>query len=219
MSLGADVAPSLTGGAPAQARQLRAQGRRTLRRLLDAAIVVLDRRGYHAARVDDIVKLARTSHGTFYLYFSSKEDMFRALVADVTEEMRQLAESLPPIGSNKAGFDELRRWLDRFYGIYEHYHPVIRAWTESNPQNPELARTGARVLRRFARQLERRVEEHDPSPVSDPATASLAMVSMLERVSYYAVVGMVPVEREVLLDTLAGILHVGVFGGARRRGR
>ena len=217
MSLGADVAPSLTGGAPAQARQLRAQGRRTLRRLLDAAIVVLDRRGYHAARVDDIVKLAHTSHGTFYLYFSSKEDLFRALVADVTEEMRQLAESLPPISSSKSGHQQLRAWLDRFYGIYEHYHPVIRAWTETNAQSPEMARMGARVLRRFVHQLERRVREIDPPAVSDPGTAALAMVSMLERASYYAVVGMVPVEREVLLDNLATIVHVGVFGGRRRR--
>ncbi|HEX5266705.1 MAG TPA: TetR/AcrR family transcriptional regulator [Acidimicrobiales bacterium] len=218
MTLGADVAPSTTGGAPAQGRQLRAQGKATLRRLLEAAIVVLDQRGYHAARVDDIVERARTSHGTFYLYFSSKEDLFRALVADVTEEMRQLAESLPPVASNRTGREELRRWLDRFYAIYEHYHPVIRAWTEANAQNPELARTGARVLRRFVRQMERRVRELDPAPGVDPSAAALAMVSMLERVSFYAVVQMVPVEREELLDTLAAMLHVGVFGGRRQRG-
>ena len=217
MTLGADLAPSTTGGAPAQGRQLRAQGRATLRRLLDAAISVLDERGYHAARVDDIVELARTSHGTFYLYFSSKEDLFRALVADVTEEMRVLAGSLPPIGSNRAGREELRGWLDRFYAIYEHYHPVIRAWTEANAQNPEMARAGGRVLRRFVHQLEARVRELEPAPRVDPAAAALAMVSMLERVSYYSVVRMVPVERDVLLDTLAGILHVGVFGGRRRR--
>ena len=217
MTLGADVAPSTTGGAPARGRQLRAQGRATLRRLLEAAIVVFDQRGYHAARVDDIVERASTSHGTFYLYFSSKEDLFSALVADVTEEMRQLAESLPPIASNRAGREELRRWLDRFYAIYEHYHPVIRAWTEANAQNPEMARTGGRVLRRFVRQLEQRVGAVDPAPGVDPAAAALAMVAMLERVSFYAVVRMVPVEREQLLDTLAGILHVGVFGGRRRR--
>lgn len=217
MSLGADVAPSTSGGRPAQARRLRAQGKATLGRLLEAAIDVLDRRGYHATRVDDIVEAAGTSHGTFYLYFSSKEDLFRALVADVTEEMRELAEDLPPIGANRGGRDALREWLGRFYDIYRHYHPVIRAWTETNTGNPEMARMGGRVLRRFVRQLERRIREIDPSPVQDPATAALAMVSMLERVSYYAVVEMVPVEREVLLDTLAAMLHVGVFGGRRVR--
>ena len=205
------------GGAPAQNRQLRRQGRETLRRLLEAAITVFDERGYHAARVDDIVKVAQTSHGTFYLYFRNKEDLFLALVADVTEAMRHLAESLPPIQPSKAGYDVLRAWLDDFYGIYEHYHPVIRAWTEANSQNAELAATGATVLRRFIDQLVRRVEESDRSAVNDPNLAALAMVSMVERVSFYAVVRMVPVEREALIDNLASILHVGLFGGVRRK--
>lgn len=205
------------GGAPAQSRQLRRQGRETLRRLLEAAITVFDERGYHAARVDDIVKVAQTSHGTFYLYFRNKEDLFLALVADVTEAMRELAESLPPIKPSKAGYEVLRAWLDEFYGIYEHYHPVIRAWTEANAQNAELATTGATVLRRFIDQLVLRVKESDRSAVSDPNLAALAMVSMVERVSFYAVVRMVPVEREALIDSLASILHVGLFGGVRRK--
>ena len=178
---------------------------------------MFDERGYHAARVDDIVRVAQTSHGTFYLYFRNKQDLFLALIDDVTEAMRELAESLPPIKPSKAGYDELRKWLDGFYGIYEHYHPVIRAWTEANAQNPEMAATGARVLRRFIDQLVRRVREADRSVVSDPDLAALAMVSMVERVSFYAVVGMVPVQREALIDNLTTILHVGLFGGVRRR--
>jgi AcrR family transcriptional regulator len=188
-----------------------------LRKLLDAAIVVFGERGYHGTRVDDIVKVARTSHGTFYLYFASKDDLFQALIADVTEEMRKLAESLPPITPGKGGYDELRSWLADFYDIYEHYHPVIRAWTEANAQSPEMARTGALVLRRFTDQLVRRVRDIDRSAAGDPEAAALAMVSMVERASFYAVIGMVPVGREPLLDSLAAILHVGLFGGVRRR--
>ena len=205
------------GGTPAQGRQLRRQGRETLRRLTEAAIVVLHDRGYHATRVDDIVKLAKTSHGTFYLYFASKEDLFLALVADVTAEMRDLADTMPAIRSSRAGYDDLRVWLGRFYDLYEHYHPVIRAWTDANTDNVQLARTGARVLGRFSDQLVRRISEVDQSPVGDPRTAALAMVAMVERASFYAVVRMVPVDREHLLDELTGILHVGLFGGARRR--
>src|ERR671930_1596959 len=87
----------LRGGVPAQERELRAQGKKTMRKLLDAAMTVFERRGYHAARVDDIVKVAKTSHGTFYLYFANKEDLFRALVLDVTEEIGALVESLGPL--------------------------------------------------------------------------------------------------------------------------
>jgi AcrR family transcriptional regulator len=217
-ALAATRKPSTSaGGAPAQARQLRRQGKETLRRLLEAAIVVFDERGYHAARVDDIVKVAETSHGTFYLYFESKENLFLALVGDVTDEMHDLAEALPLIKPSRAGYLELRDWLGRFYDIYEHYHPVIRAWTEANAQNTDLARTGALVLRRFINQLVRRIGESDRAVIDDPETAALAMVSMVERVSFYAVVGMVPVERDALLDSLTTILHVGLFGGTRSR--
>ena len=205
------------GGAPARSRELRKQGRDTLRRLCEAAIIVFDERGYNGARVDDIVKQAKTSHGTFYLYFSNKEDLFQALVAGVTEEMRELADELPSIQPNRAGFEELRIWVGRFYDLYAHYHPVIRAWTELNTSNAEMARTGAYVLRRFINQLVLRVREIDPPPVADPETAAMAMVSMVERTTFYAIVGMVPVGRDDVVDNLASILHVGLFGGVRRR--
>jgi len=208
---------TVKGGGPAQERRLRTQGKKTLRKLLDAAIVVFDKRGYHAARVDDIVSVAKTSHGTFYLYFSSKEDLFRALVADVTEEMRELSDSLPSISSGKAGWDALREWLARFQDIYDHYHPVIRAWTENNSNNPDLARMGVRVLGRFMDGLVQRVKEIEPAPVTDPETAALAMVAMIERSAMYSVAGGFGLDREELLDTLATILHVGLFGGVRRR--
>src|SRR6266511_4251695 len=89
-------------GLPAQGRALRARGRRTLERLLDAGARVFAERGYHAARVDDIVKAARTSHGTFYLYFASKEDLFRALATEVASELTGLVDTLPPMASDGA---------------------------------------------------------------------------------------------------------------------
>ena len=62
---------------PVEGRELRRQGKRTMAKLTDAGMRVLSERGYHAARVDDIVRLAKVSHGTFYLYFSNKEDLFQ----------------------------------------------------------------------------------------------------------------------------------------------
>jgi AcrR family transcriptional regulator len=208
-------APAALGGAPSRTRELRKQGRETLRKLCEAAIVVFDERGYNAARVDDIVRQAKTSHGTFYLYFSNKEDLFQTLVSGVTDEMRELARELPSVKANKSGYDELRSWVGRFYDLYSHYHPVIRAWTELNASNTDMARKGAYVLRGFIDQLVLRVRETDP--LANPQTAALAMVSMVERATFYAIIGMVRVDRDELVDNLASILHVGLFGGVRRK--
>src|SRR6059058_507932 len=122
---------STRGGAPAQERELRAQGKKTMRKLLDAAMTVLEKRGYHAARVDDIVKAAKTSHGTFYLYFANKEDLFRALAIDVSDAMVALAESLGPVGPDRDGFAELHEWMGRFADLYRRHRAVIQAWTEA----------------------------------------------------------------------------------------
>ena len=204
------------GGKPAQERQLRSAGRRNVARLLDAALVVFTERGYHAARVDDVCDAAEVSHGTFYLYFASKEDLFRTLVDDVVTEMRELAGELPPISAGVEGHRALHDWLGEFYDLYARYLPIIQAWNEANAADADLARLGARVLRAFVDRLVERVEENDPVPIDAPQVAAVAMVAMVERSITFALSGIVRAEREQLLDTLAGILHVGLFGGRRR---
>jgi AcrR family transcriptional regulator len=97
-----------------------------MRKLLDAGVEVFERRGFHAARVDDIVKVAKTSHGTFYLYFANKEELFRALAQEVADEMIALAKDLPPVARGRDGLSDLRRWLERFVDLYEHYAPGPR---------------------------------------------------------------------------------------------
>ncbi|MBV8560945.1 MAG: TetR/AcrR family transcriptional regulator [Acidimicrobiia bacterium] len=210
---------STRGGAPAQERELRAQGKKTMRKLLDAAMTVFEKRGYHAARVDDIVKVARTSHGTFYLYFANKEDLFRALLHDVADEVRTLSETLGPVTPDEAGYRELRGWLGRFSDLYLHYGPVIRAWTEAEVEGEGVGRMGEQVLATVATALVGRITDAKDSADFDPQVAALATVAMVERLHYYLLSRQLDVPRDDVLDTVATVLHVGVFGGARRRRR
>ena len=190
-----------------------------MRKLLDAAMVVLEKRGYHAARVDDIVKVARTSHGTSYLYFANKEDLFRALLMDVAEEVASLSDTLGPVGPDESGYRELRAWLGRFSDMYVHYGPVIRAWTEAEVEGDDVGRMGEQVLATVATALIGRIRDAEPSADFDPQVAALATVAMVERLHYYLLSRQLDVSREELLDTVATVLHVGVFGGSRRRRR
>jgi AcrR family transcriptional regulator len=50
--------------------------------LKQAAIQVFSERGYHAAKVSDIVSAAGVAQGTFYLYFQSKQGLFGELLSD-----------------------------------------------------------------------------------------------------------------------------------------
>jgi AcrR family transcriptional regulator len=48
--------------------------------ILDAALAVFAERGFAAARMDDIARRAGVTKGTLYLYFPSKEELFKSLV-------------------------------------------------------------------------------------------------------------------------------------------
>jgi AcrR family transcriptional regulator len=50
--------------------------------ILDAALAVVAQKGFAAARLEDIAARARVSKGTIYLYFESKEAVFKALVQE-----------------------------------------------------------------------------------------------------------------------------------------
>ena len=47
--------------------------------ILDAAMVVFARSGFHEARMDDIVQESGLSKGTLYWYFKSKEEIITAI--------------------------------------------------------------------------------------------------------------------------------------------
>src|SRR5258706_3921870 len=51
--------------------------------ILEAALAVFAERGFAAARMTEIAERARVSKGTIYLYFESKEAVFRALVREM----------------------------------------------------------------------------------------------------------------------------------------
>lgn len=48
--------------------------------ILDAALNVFAGKGYAATRMDDVARRAGVTKGTIYLYFASKEDLFKSLV-------------------------------------------------------------------------------------------------------------------------------------------
>ncbi len=65
------------------------RGRKTLRRLLEAAAAEFGERGFHEGAITGITQRAGVALGTFYTYFESKEEVFRALVRDMSRATRQ----------------------------------------------------------------------------------------------------------------------------------
>ena len=65
-----------------------ARGERTRRRLLDAAEREFGAHGFHATSIGEITRRAKVALGTFYVYFDSKDEIFRDLVAHMGQVTR-----------------------------------------------------------------------------------------------------------------------------------
>jgi AcrR family transcriptional regulator len=81
-----DLAPTVPTGV--DGKELTSRGAATRRRLLEVAESVFAELGYHDASIVKITEAAGIAQGTFYLYFSSKEEIFEELVRDLNRRVR-----------------------------------------------------------------------------------------------------------------------------------
>jgi AcrR family transcriptional regulator len=208
--------PSLGGGIPAQERELGAQGRQTIRRLLEAGLAVFDERGFQAARVDDVVRRAKTSHGTFYLYFANKEDLFKTLLRDALHDMAIITGEFPVVTRNDAGRAALRSWIRKFCDTYAAHATVIRSLSQAEIVGEEVYGDGLQLLFRLAEAITQGMTAAAREASSGagrgqgelPEHAELTAVAclmMLERVNYLLSVE-VRLPREEMVDRLSAII-------------
>jgi len=185
-----------------------------MRRLSDAGMRVFAARGYHQSRVDDIVRSARTSHGTFYLYFANKEDLLRSLAVDCAGEMEQLADQIGPIDGTEAGLAALQEFLGVFVGTYRRYGVVIRAWMEDQVSDREVDRLGVQAFTRIATRLAERMETSGGAPAVTTATSVAALMALIERFSYAVASRDLGFDDDEMLTSLALVVHRGFFGAS-----
>jgi AcrR family transcriptional regulator len=209
------------------------QGAETRAKLLDAAVPALAEKGYHATRVDDIVRVAGVSHGTFYLYFANKEDLFRTLAERCADDADALTSSLGVVDSGPAGVPTLRAWLTEFLAFYRRYGVVIRAWAENQVTDRALARLGSASFERITATLQASMAGGPDGGASDGELAgasdrdpagpdrgdsqrrlelrSAALLAMIERFAYVTTSRDLGFGEDVLLDNLALVVHRGFF--------
>ena len=60
-----------------------------MRKILEAAAGEFGTRGFHDAAITGITARAGVALGSFYTYFDSKEAVFRAVIADMSQAVRQ----------------------------------------------------------------------------------------------------------------------------------
>lgn len=129
-----------------------ARGRATLRKLLDAAAIEFGERGFHEASISGITRRAGTALGSFYTYFDSKDEIFRALVQDMSAQvglhaaaaMQAAASALDRERAALQGFLEFAREHKEIYRIIDEAEFV-----DSDSYRAHYQVTASRILTRL----------------------------------------------------------------------
>jgi AcrR family transcriptional regulator len=161
--VGRTVSPASKGKAPRTAR-----GEKTLRKILDAALLEFGQRGFHDSSIVGITRRAKVALGTFYTYFDSKEALFAALVRDMSHQVRD--HVAPDIEGATDEIDRERRALASYLRFVFDHKEVYRIIDEAEFVDPAGFRTHYETAAaRIATRLEEAVgkgEMRDDGPLA-----------------------------------------------------
>jgi AcrR family transcriptional regulator len=149
-------------------------------RLLDAAETVIARLGLGRATVADITAEAGVSRAGFYVYFASKEEIFRVLAARVRDAFLA-AQEVPGVDA-----DDTRAVAEASVGAviaaYARHRPLLAQLEEQARTDPDVARLWneirERPVHRHARYIRRLADRGDATPVVEPLAVAHAVAGM-----------------------------------------
>jgi len=100
-----------------------ARGQKTREKLLRAAEAEFGERGFHAVAISDITRSAGVALGTFYVYFESKEEIFRDLVSYMSRTVRnwvseRVADAPDRLAAEREGVKAYLEFVREHKGLY-----------------------------------------------------------------------------------------------------
>ncbi|WP_306360109.1 TetR/AcrR family transcriptional regulator [Nocardia sp. CC227C] len=136
--------------APARRTSLRDEQKRLTRnRLIEAATQLFVTQGYAQVRVDDIAATVGCSRATFYLHFTGKPDVLRAIAEQGTlPSVQHFYEDLDHV-LDSGSRTEFAAWMRRAIEWFQEYKDLLPAWDEATALEPEfreIAREGILAL-------------------------------------------------------------------------
>ncbi len=129
------------------------RGARTKRKLLDAAALEFGEKGFHEASITGITQRAGTALGSFYTYFDSKDELFSALVRELSNMVKERAAiALAP---EQSAIDAERSVLQTFLEFARDHQEIYRIIDEAEFIDPQsyrehYERAAQRIVERLA---------------------------------------------------------------------
>lgn len=187
------------------------QAAATQAQLMVAARELFAQRGYQATSVASITDAASTAHGTFYLYFRNKEDVFAQVMASAMDELYR--HTLTDLDPSTHVYDRAvaRDRVAGFLRVAESQGRLWRALLEAILVSPAIEERWLELRSRFHQGLADRLRIYQGRGEFrdlDPDLVAAALAGMLEWLVFTSSSFSVPgplVASDQLIDTVADL--------------
>jgi AcrR family transcriptional regulator len=183
----------------------------TVTALADAGAAQFRARGYRSTSVDDIVAAANVARGTFYKYFTDKQDLLAAVAAEIYEAGIAFAERIAQVDPLSEG-DTLPHWLATYVDFYDRYSGCIDAWAEGTTDDPTILGIGEHgqvVIDVGAARMLISVPGAYPF---DPVVSALILRALVTRVPQAALDMDEPIGHDDVIELLVTCIRRGFYG-------
>jgi len=163
------------------------KGRRTRAKLVAAASEVFAERQYLNTNVADIVERAGVSHGTFYTYFKSKEEIFREVAVGLQTVMLATRQEAPR-DSGLSLLERVERTNRAYLEAYRDQAELFAVVEQVASFNEEFRAIRREIRNGFVQRSERSIARMQAEGIAlddvDPRYAANALGSMVDRFAY-----------------------------------
>jgi AcrR family transcriptional regulator len=183
------------------------------RQLLDAAVRVFARKGFHASRVGDIAEEAGVAHGLLYHYFKSKDQVLEAVFHENWSVL--LARIASVEETDEPAADQLRHIATIVLRTWLHLPDVVTVVIREFGRSPELAeRLGelTQPIDAIQRVIERGVARGEFRQDVDPRFAAAVVYGSIDELLTAWVLGRLPAEEEDVAAAERTLLEVSLLG-------
>src|SRR3954462_3858189 len=185
------------------------KGVQTRARLVDAAKQIFEENGFLEARISDIAERAGLSHGAFYHYFDSKEQIFREIAEMLDDELAEPMDSVILVpGSSAEPHERLQIALRQHLEHYREEARIMGVIEQVSRYDDHVAAVRSARNERHREQIERSIRGMQRRGIADTSLdskiAAAALGSMVERFAEMALAqGQLNCKLDDAADTLA----------------
>jgi AcrR family transcriptional regulator len=183
------------------------------RQLLDAAVRVFARKGFHASRVGDIAEEAGVAHGLLYHYFKSKDDVLEAVFHENWNLLQLRIASVEE--TDEPAADQLRHVAAIVLRTWLHLPDVVTVVIREFGRSPELAeRIGelAQPIEVIQRVIVRGIERGEFRSDINPQFAATVVYGSIDELLTGWVLGRLPSGEEDVAAAEKTLLEVNLLG-------